>query len=366
MARPRRFVLVVALALAALATLLFAVSDTPTAAAVGRAPEFRHHLRTDEVKRLQERRTLAPIASAAPAFDPWAPGPQAPPRRDPFLVALPRDPSEPLVVLEANALRHSQLGELFVDCLFRAPGGDPFRELRALGFDPLKDLDRVAVSSRGVVVSGFFARTRFDRLVEVSEVSSYGDAGRLLRSPVAAAAGGPVLGIWGTSTLLLGERRFVEEGIDRLEGRAADAPPVIPESLTYGEAYGVLSGKAIAGLFRGDPSGVGQKLADVASRVELHADAMSDVAMTAKVSGPDGGAVEDLGSALGAAMAVARLDARARGSAELAQLLEHARVLRGSGEFSLELAIPMDVLEGWFAGCGAGGGEPSRGAASAR
>jgi hypothetical protein len=364
MARPRRLALLAALALLALAALLLALSDAPRPrVAPGPAPEFRHHLRADEVKRLEERRTLPPVASAA-AVGPMAPSPQPPHRRDPFLVALPRDPRQPLVVLEANALRHSRLGELFLGCLFSKPGGDPFQPFRELGVDPLKDLDRVAVSSQGAVVSGYFERARLDRLEAESDVSTYGDAGRLFL-PRGRGTGGardedPLLATWGANTMLFGERPFVEQAIDRLEGRAEEAPPVIPESLTYGEAYGVVSGESVAALFHGAQSGLGTKLAEVASRIELHADAMSDVAMTAKVSGPNDRAVEDLGSALGAAMSVARLEARARGDEGLAQLLEHARVVRGSGGFSVELAIPVGVLEGWFGGCGASGEQASR------
>jgi hypothetical protein len=93
--------------------------------------------------------------------------------------------------------------------------------------------------------------------------------------------------------------------------------------------------------------------------VELHADAMSDVAVTARVSGQDGAAIEDLARALGAALAVARVEARASGERELAELLDHARVARGGEGFSLELALPAELLERWFAGCRERGAGPA-------
>jgi hypothetical protein len=359
MARPRRLPLLLAAALAALAALLLAISDGPgTAAASAPPPEFRHWLRTEEVKRLRERRVLPPVAAAAP--DPFSDGTPAPPRRDPFLVALSRDPSRPLLVLEANALRHSRLGELFVECVFGLPGRDPFDQVRReLGLDPLKDVDRVAISDEGMVISGFFERAHFQQLARDSDLSRYGDAGRVYRprgsagEPAAPGPGPEGFATWGANMILLGSGPFVEQSIDRLEGRAPEAPPVIPENLTYGEAYGVLTGQAIGALFRGDQSELGRRLAEVAPRIELHVDAMRDVAISASFSGPDGHAVDDLGSALGGALAVARLQARAGGDERLAQLLEHARVVRGAEGFLLELAIPVTVLEGWFSGCGA-------------
>jgi hypothetical protein len=268
-------------------------------------------------------------------------------------VALPRDPKRALLVLEANALRNSRLGELFVDCVFKDARRDPFEDVRRdFGIDPLKDVDRIALAQEGLVISGFFEQARLQRLEEDSDVARYGDAATMYR-PRGARDEGIVLATWGGSVLLLGEPAFVEQSIDRLEGRAPAASPVIPEHLTYGEAYGVLTGQGLRELFRGEQSDLGRRLSDVASRIELHADAMRDVAVTATVSGPDPAGVDDLGSAFGAALAVARLQARARGDERLSLLLEHARVERGSGGFTVELAIPVAVLESWFKGCGA-------------
>ena len=49
-----------------------------------------------------------------------------------------------------------------------------------------------------------------------------------------------------------------------------------------------------------------------------------------------------------------------RGDRTLVELLEHARVARGEEGFSLELALPAETLERWFAGCRARGGSPAR------
>jgi hypothetical protein len=296
---------------------------------------------------MEARRTLPP--AAAPDDDSPAPD------RDPFLVSLPRDEHAALLVLEANALRHSRVGELFVDCIFRSPDRDLFEEIRReLGVDPLVDLDRVALAPGGTVLSGFFQDARLGELERDSVVERRGAAGRIYR-PRSGSGEELVLGAWGEHLLAFGTPRFVEQTIDRLEGRAPDAPQVIPESLAYGEAYGVVPGDGLRALFRGEGSQeLGLRLAEVASRIELHADAMNDVAIVARVSGPDPSAVQELGKAFGAALAVGRLQARARGDERFAQLLEHARVVQRGDGFSLELALPVDVLEGWFAGCGGG------------
>jgi hypothetical protein len=315
------------------------------------APAFPRGLRDAELERIEARRTLAAPPTAG------APLPVEPAHAvDPFLAALPRDPEEPLLVLEANALRHSRIGELFVECVLRRRGGrDPLEEVRReAGIDPLKDVDRVAFSTRGVVISGFFERARLDRLEDDAGARAVarGAQGRVFYE----GAPGPepvALGSWRRDVLVLGEPRFVEGTLDRLDQPDPGAPQPIPEHLTYGEAYGVVPGSAIAGLFRGAQADLGRRIAEAASRVEIHADAMRDVAVVARVTGHDDAAVDDLGKALGAALAVGRLEAAARGDETLAELLEHARVGRGGRGFSLELALPVEVVERWFAACGA-------------
>jgi hypothetical protein len=346
MSRRSRLPLVLAAGLAGVAALLFAVSDGPRAQAAP-APAFPTHLRPAEYERLQQRRTLVPPVTPAARAEPDE---EPPPRRDPFLVALPTDPGRSLLVLEANALRHSRLGELFVDCVFAQAGKDPLEPVRRdLGIDPLKDVDRLALAQDGVVLTGFFENARLEELSRGAEVTARGQAGRVYRAPGERSA---AVGTWGSSILVFGQPDFVEASLDRLEGRTPPAPPLLPEALTYGEAYGVLTGDALRELFRGERSDLGRRLAETASRIELHADAMRDVAISAKVSGEDAGALDDLGSAIGAALAVARVQARARGEDPMAQLLEHARVERRAAGFAVELAIPVQVLESWFAGCG--------------
>lgn len=350
MRRIRSPLLIAALFLAAGVLLAWLAEGAPAAA--GRAePAFPRSLRTPELERLSARRTLPAPRPSAGGEAPAEPAHAV----DPFLAALPRDPKEPVLVLEANALRHSRVGELFVDCVIRRRGGrSPFEEVRReAGIDPLKDVDRVAVTTRGMVVSGFFERARLDELEPGARVADRGEHGRVYYGRGAGEDASEALGSWRRDLIVFGEPGFVEETLDRLEHPAPEARPAIPEHLTYGEAYGVVPGAALAGLFRGAQVELGRRIAEAASRIEIHADAMRDVAVVARVTGEDGAAVDDLGKTLGAALAVGRLQAAARGDDTLAELLEHARVARGGAGFSLELALPVEVVERWFDGCGA-------------
>lgn len=308
--------------------------------------EFPRHLRAPEYQRMERRAVLPPARPAlAAAGEPGLPGR----RRDPLLWALPADPRKPVVVFEANALRHSRLGELFLGCL-----GDGDRsaidDLRKVGIDPLKDVDRVAVTSDGAVVSGFFDKVRWDEMFDGAEGTRYGNEGTIFRS----SPGDPMAaGVWRNQLLVFGrDREAVQAALDRVEGRAPASPPIAEEA-TYGEVYGVLPGEALRALVpaAGGPGDLARRLAEVASRVEIHADAMRDVAVTARVSGADRAGLEDLAKAMGAALAVGRVEARASGEREMAELLDHARVSRGGEGFSLELALPAETLERWFAGC---------------
>jgi hypothetical protein len=70
------------------------------------------------------------------------------------------------------------------------------------------------------------------------------------------------------------------------------------------------------------------------------------------VQGPGSDELKDVAKSLGAALAVARFKAKADGEEELAELLELARVNpNGSGNFNLELAVPLEMLKRKMAFC---------------
>ncbi len=314
---------------------------------------FPSHMREADWRRQQARRTVAPPPAAAPAPaarpGPADAAPEAPPRRDPFLLALPARPGDAVVVFEANALRHSRLGELFLACSGAADRRALERFQRESGLDPLKDLDRVAVVGQSFVVSGFFEKARWDRLAEAGQVASYGDAGRIYTGP---APGDPTLAVWRDQLVILSpDGATARQALDQVEGRAPVPEAALPENATYGEIYGRLPGEAVQRLFSAADQALGARLAAAAGQLSLHVDAMQDVAAVVDLAGGDRAALGDLGRALGGALAAGRLQAKARGDGPLVELLDAARVVDGGETLSLELALPAATVERWFEGC---------------
>lgn len=308
--------------------------------------DFPSQMREVEQRRAEERRTLPPSAAAPRRDQDEAPAP--PPRRDPFLAALPVAPGEPVVIFEANALRHSRLGELFIRC---ALARDPafFDKITSeTGLDLLKDVDRVGFAGQSVVVSGTFEKARWDQIGVAGPAVPYGEAGLLYREPGKAE----VLARWRDQVVVVSpDGTSARQAIDQLEGRTAPTAPALDDALSYGEIYGVIPGEAVRRFFPPRDADLGSRLAAAASRVELHVDAMQDVAAVVRVNGQDQAALSDLARTIGGAVAAGRLQAQASGDRQLAELLDAASVAPEDGHFSLELAVPAATLERWFEGC---------------
>jgi hypothetical protein len=348
----------------ALAAVLLAAGAVLMFTGQGEEPEpeapqvnFPRKMRQEEWKRAQQRRTqVLPQPDSTPA----AAKPPVP--RDPVLSALPRGKGRSAVVIEANALRHSPIGELLLDCLMR-DGGKQLEELRRIsGVDPLQDLDRMVITDDGFMLSGNFGKARFNELLKERVSMDYGPSGRVyepgevvVTRPDGTTDRGrtdAAVGTWNDQLLVVGKSPdSVKETLDRVEGRGADEPPLLSEGSTYGEMYGVLSVEQLVRMFPPEQAALAQRLREAASTVELHLDARSDVAMVAQIRGADAAKVTDLGKSLGAAMSMARLKAQADGNKDLAQLLDFAKVQPDGTEFKLELAVPLDVIKDRLAWC---------------
>jgi hypothetical protein len=319
---------------------------------------FPNRLRPEERDRMERRRTyVTPVVDAGTVAE------QKPLRpSDPVLAALPRGKGKTAMVIEANAIRNSPIGELLLECLMRRGGDDLERFKQETGVDPLKDLDRLVVTDNGLIVSGNFGDKRLKELLSGRDSTNYdyGDGARLFEPTFernlpdggVARRNGPSVGLWNDQMLVFGKSPDgVKEVIDRVEGRGPNEPPVISEGSTYGEMYGVVSVEQLKKMFPPDQQELATRLAEVAENVELHVDARSDFAMTAQVRGADEAKVTDLGKSLGGALSLARMKAQAEGEKELAQLLDFAKVRPEGSEFKLELAVPLDVIKQQLAFC---------------
>ena len=306
-------------------------------------------LRPAERERMQRRQTLASPAHPTP-------GPQRP--RDPLLAALSTGAGKTALIIEANAIRNSPVGQLLIDCLARGEQGNPVELLkRELNVDVLQDLDRVAITPRGVILSGNFGNAKWDQLMgDRATSSAYGEQGTVYSGPQRRTADGgsdqDVAARWGNGLVMLGSSATdAHDSLDRIEGRTPSAPP-LSEQQTYGEIYGVMSSDDLARLFPREAKDLANQLRRVADQVEIHVDTSSDVGLTATVRGSTGSPdLEDLGKSLGGLLSLARLKAQAEGDTATSELLESARVLPHGSSFDLELALPLKVLERELAWC---------------
>lgn len=350
----RRVWLVLALVLLALAGVLMYLGQGGEPEAPPRKVDFPRRMREEDRKRAWARRTqvLPPAPRQAEPASPQRP-------RDPVLAALPRGKGKSAMVFEANALRHSPVGELLLACLMRDGGKNLARFREETGVDPLQDLDRVVVTEDGLVLSGNFAKSRLAEMLGKGGATAarYGDEAQLYEGGFrerreGADAPRPGIATWKDQMIVLGDSpESARAVIDRVEGRGPEEAPVLGEEQTYGEMYGVLSVDLLARMLAPQDAALAQRLREAAENVELHLDASGDVALVADVRGQDAERVQELGKSLGAALAVARVKAQAEGEKELAQLLDFASVDPSDGSFKLELAVPLEVLRERLAFC---------------
>ncbi|MDC0707880.1 hypothetical protein POL68_05305 [Stigmatella sp. ncwal1] len=349
--------LALALVLLALGAVLMFTGSAEEPVAEAPRVEFPRRMRHEEWQRAEKRRTqaVAVVDAGVQTAPPLRP-------RDPLLAALPRGKGRSAVVIETNALRHSPIGELLLDCLMRDGGKDLEKFKQFSGIDPLQDLDRMVITDDGFMLSGDLSKARFKDILQESVSMDYGSDARVyepgpwaLPQPDGGVTRGRLsksLGLWNNQLLVVGNSPDSVKGvIDQIEGRGSDEPSIISEENTYGEMYGALSVEQLARLLPPEHLELAQRLKDVADTVELHLDARSDVAMVAQVRGGDEEKVRDLGKSLGGVLSMARLKAQAEGEEDLARLLDFANVKPEGSEFKMEIAVPFPLLQERLAAC---------------
>ncbi len=335
----------------------------PSASARHRTVSFPRAPRAEEIRRMRDRQIPTSVVAATHG-NPIKSG-------DPLLAALPRAGKTALVI-EANAIRHSPIGELLIQC-FAREGGNVFEQARdSSGIDWLTDLDRVAISEEGVIVSGDFKNARWDRLPSWlsgdGSPHSYGSHGvayseAFTEAPAEGGSSRPeqALGRWGDQMVVIAKSAGQLRGIfDRLDGRGRNEPPAISEEMTYGEIYGLLTGDALVEFLPGDQIGFIDLLRRAAPRIELHVDTTEDVAIFAHVRGGDRAQLRDLEKAIAGLLSAGRLQAQIGNDTVLQELLDLARVVSRSDGFDLELALPLPFLQKQLATCGHAGAKDAQ------
>ena len=249
------------------------------------------------------------------------------------------------MVFEVDALADTPIGRMVVDCLERRPD-DPFAEMeRETGFNPAEALDRVGVADDLVVMGGDFAGVVDSPMFQELERTQRGGA-----VVFSSADGEGQFALWGDEMLIAADDAdALDEAIGLLAGDVPFDEGALPEADAYGEIYGSLDVDDAMGMF-GDAD-LARRFGEAAEEVKIHVDASEDVAIVADVSGGESAALSDLGRALGGAMSLARLKARAEDEDDLAELLDFASVNNAGGALKVEVALPLEFLERHLADC---------------
>jgi hypothetical protein len=352
MLRRRNLWLIAAAALLVAAGWLLTHEPDPEQA----APEriwFPTYARHEDLERARRRELPAQV------FDS---GKQRP-AGDPLIRALKKGGTA--VVVEANALRNSPIGELLLDC-FRAGKQNPLETLkRDYGLDVTKDVDRIALTDDGLVVSGSFGDAAWNEMLGPLP-KSYGDEGLVypdVKIPDGALPdGGPAestqtIARWGDNHLVITDSREAAETlIDRLEGRGATEPAVTSDQ-TFGEIYGAVQVPDLAFLLPPERAQLADQLRSLSKEARIHVDATGDVAMVLELEGSDPAQLNDLAKAIASSLALWRTQALATGDQRAAQLLDFASVAPdretagADHHITLKLALPMAFLEKQLAWC---------------
>lgn len=299
-------------------------------------------------ERMVQRQVLEPMLP--PKVDAGEEPP--PPRpRDPVLAALGGKFEKGAVVIEANAVRNSPVGQLLVDCLTSRDDGARLQRFKErTGIDPLTHLDRVAVTDDLVVFSGDFKGLKTDSFG--APPTQFGDSAQLFDLLRPDGGQGGTLGVWGGQLIALGDDpEKVKQTIERIEGKRPMEPGGLDDGDAYGEIYGLLSPSELAELLADENPELAARVEQVAQRVELHVDASGDVGVAARVEASSPEDAKEVSKALGAAMALARLKAQSEGKGEVADLLDMGKVVSDGASFRLEAGIPQPWIESALKKC---------------
>ena len=351
MHRRRMWWLVAAALLIGAGAWLMSLADRNTAKSRVGQVKMPRSMDSEAWSRMQARRL--PVWNTVDADAPNEDEKARPRSSDPLLAIMPERIKRMAVVLEANAVLNSPLGKMLLNCLAAGNGNNALTKAeKDWGLHLERDLDRVAMIDDTVVMSGFFENAKWDAQFAEFPREVLGTKGKLWRQP----DGGAIVA-WDNHLLLQArDETDARAMVARLQNHNASVEnPVLTETQTYGEIYGVLGPEVFANLFGDEIPNVKERISAFADRVELHVDTTSDVGIVADVQGKKGApGGDDLGRTIGGLLSLGRMKARLDDEKELAEILDLARVKIGDNGFRTEMAMPLTVIEKILGQCAKG------------
>ena len=246
------------------------------------------------------------------------------------------------VFIEVNAIRHSPLVEKVLRCRDgEAMAG--FDDLKkAIGVDVLEDVDRLAIGDEGIAISGFFENFKVPEDLGAPETHEGNDI-YAYTSDEGSKPG--YFAQVGDGLIVAGEDKdALARAIDRVEGRTSSTP-IVPIKSTNSEIYGRVSSDFLGKFLQNDKDPLAMQVRELVTGGTVRLNVDEHVSASFDVDTNDGAKGKDLAKALGGALAVMRRDAEKQGDAELAALLEKARIMpNDNGSFALDMAVPGDTL----------------------
>jgi hypothetical protein len=346
--RRQRSLLGVLLALLLLegGALLSVIPESCQRAAAMRAVRFPRRMEEKDWNRAASRHMSWPRPNPGQPPSP----PRAPPR-DPLHVALPGTMKRSAFVIEVSAVLASPLGEPLLACL-SAQTPELFAGLARAGVDPRRQIDRIAIVDDLMVATGDFKGSKVDQFVPGATTEPYGLYGKLLEREDGE---GDITGVWKDEVVVTGHSlEEVTQALDRLESKGEPSAQLLLPQDAYGDVYGQMNPAMAGQLIGQSESGLVTRLQEVASRASVHIDLADDLALVMDLEGSQPDQVSGLGKAYVAALALARVQAAARGDTALATILGQGRAVPGMpGQTRMELALPSATIQAQLKQCAA-------------
>ncbi len=240
------------------------------------------------------------------------------------------------LLIDVGAISRSELARRIMRCK-AARAEQAFRALRDdVGLDVERDIDTVGIGSDVIGLNG---RLEGLRLPEGKLGERYGDDARLLK--LGDGDGRYEVGFIGQGTLLIGDSRAaLLAAIDRHEGRA----PASKDRIGRADIEGVLLPEDLRGFGNRDATPQAGELSAVLALVQqagLRIDVDERARMSLDLSASDQSRAVEMAGMLRSGLGLLRQALNIEGSAELAELVDQARVFDpDGGPVGFDLAVP--------------------------